>query len=320
MDSASDKKSWWEEWKVLVYWALGVIVIWGAMWFSLWLIYYDSSSKESKWGEAGTFGDMFGALSCLFSGLAFAGLIVTIRQQSHDLNQQREEMKNTVAEAKAQTQLMEKQLKEQEKQLQEAQRQGEQQRKQAQISQAIDEFYRRLALISTQEANIRRVEKKQDTNCNTYTITIEGAEIFKEFRDKICIIVERCRLYNSEVSFYESLHNESIMVLVASVATLADDIYSRLFPKDEQGSHQAAQFYARVLMNALSDPEKDILYFISRSMPSRLLKEGVDKLIELNVLREDLITSCFKEAEVQDAYRMTAIPEKYRTQYTPHPS
>ena len=70
-------------------------------------------------------------------------------------------------------------------------------------------------------------------------------------------------------------------------------------------------------MNSISDSGKDLLYFLSRTMPSCYLKESVDRLIELNVLREDLITSCFKEAEVQDAYRITAIPEKYRTQYTP---
>lgn len=334
MDSASDKKSWWEEWKVLVYWVGIVLIMWLIMWGALWGICYDSSAK-SKWGEAGTFGDMFGALSCLFSGLAFAGLIVTIRQQNHDLKLQREELRNTVAEAKAQTKLMDEQVKSQKAQLEMQKKQNEEQifymreqhaeihtqrltqEDQNQKAQAIDEFYRRLAFISTLEAKVKKVDTGLDRNRNVYTVTSEGAQLFQEFCYDICARVKQCRSRNQKISFNKYYYDESIMRWVASVATLADDIYSRLFPKDEQGSHQTAQFYARVLMNSISDSGKDLLYFLSRAMPSRYLKESVDKLIEFNVLQDDLITSCFKEAEVQVAYRLTAIPEKYRIQYTP---
>lgn len=40
----------------------------------------------------GAFGDMFGALGALFSGLAFAGLIVTMLQQREDLQNQKDEI------------------------------------------------------------------------------------------------------------------------------------------------------------------------------------------------------------------------------------
>ncbi len=42
----------------------------------------------------GTFGDMFGAVGALFSGLAFAGVIVTMLQQSETLKLQREDLRN----------------------------------------------------------------------------------------------------------------------------------------------------------------------------------------------------------------------------------
>lgn len=45
-------------------------------------------SKEAK----GTFGDQFGAVNALFSGLAFAGLIYTIILQRHDLKLQRRDL------------------------------------------------------------------------------------------------------------------------------------------------------------------------------------------------------------------------------------
>ena len=44
--------------------------------------------------ERGTFGDMFGAVGSLFSGLAFAGVIVTMLQQSETLKLQRKDLRN----------------------------------------------------------------------------------------------------------------------------------------------------------------------------------------------------------------------------------
>lgn len=46
-------------------------------------------------GERGTFGDMFGGLNALFSGLAFAGIILTIYMQRKELTLQRKELKFT---------------------------------------------------------------------------------------------------------------------------------------------------------------------------------------------------------------------------------
>ncbi|MBK8369799.1 MAG: hypothetical protein IPL20_00180 [Saprospiraceae bacterium] len=41
--------------------------------------------------DAGTFGDQFGAINALFTGLSFAGIIITLRQQQEELNAQRRE-------------------------------------------------------------------------------------------------------------------------------------------------------------------------------------------------------------------------------------
>ncbi|MEK4367603.1 hypothetical protein [Paenibacillus sp. FSL R5-0473] len=60
-----------------------IIFLWGASWYFIpqW---YDKQDLE-----AGTFGDMFGAVNALFSGLAFAGLIYTIAVQRQELQEQR---------------------------------------------------------------------------------------------------------------------------------------------------------------------------------------------------------------------------------------
>ena len=39
-----------------------------------------------SWDHRGQFGDLFGVVNALFSGLAFAGIFITIRQQHLDLS------------------------------------------------------------------------------------------------------------------------------------------------------------------------------------------------------------------------------------------
>ena len=60
---------------------------------------YISDSPEIK----GQFGDSFGAVNALFSGLAFAGLIITILLQRKDLQYQRTAIEQTNVEMKNQT-------------------------------------------------------------------------------------------------------------------------------------------------------------------------------------------------------------------------
>jgi hypothetical protein len=52
--------------------------------------------------DRGAFGDKFGAINALFSGLAFAGLIVTLLYQKEELKLQREELADTRKELNAQ--------------------------------------------------------------------------------------------------------------------------------------------------------------------------------------------------------------------------
>ncbi len=57
----------------------------------------------------GTFGDMFGALTALFSGLAFAGIIYTILLQRQELKLQRRELRLSRLEFKTQNSTLKKQ-------------------------------------------------------------------------------------------------------------------------------------------------------------------------------------------------------------------
>ena len=80
-----------------IIWIVGVIILllWGGSWFAISLGYDQPTDR-------GTFGDMFGAVNALFSGLAFAGLIITLLYQKEELQLQREELAQTREELKGQ--------------------------------------------------------------------------------------------------------------------------------------------------------------------------------------------------------------------------
>lgn len=80
---AGSRKAWrWINWLAVDL----VIIAWIA---SPWLIesWFENAS------DRGTFGDSFGALTSLFTGLAFVGLIITLRQQKQQIEMQREDLK-----------------------------------------------------------------------------------------------------------------------------------------------------------------------------------------------------------------------------------
>ena len=84
-----------EEWACeksgFIFWAavVGVISFWIGTWYFIpkW---YETNTISG----AGTFGDMFGGVNALFSGLAFVGLIYTILVQKEELALQRKAIKD----------------------------------------------------------------------------------------------------------------------------------------------------------------------------------------------------------------------------------
>lgn len=83
--------------QTLLYLLLVVTLAWGMFWM-LMIVSPDFADETLGWSKRGQFGDMFGAINALFSGLAFAGIIYSIRQQNEDLEIQREVLKLTLIE------------------------------------------------------------------------------------------------------------------------------------------------------------------------------------------------------------------------------
>ena len=97
-DESRARMSRWKRWGPLTKGiALGVFAVW-AVFLVVFLM------VTALWGftpeEAGVFGDWFGALNALFSGLALAGVVVTLVMQSVELELQRDEIHLTRAEVR----------------------------------------------------------------------------------------------------------------------------------------------------------------------------------------------------------------------------
>lgn len=75
------------------------ITVFGIWYFSWYYIdnflFLDYNSQKDVEAHRGQFGDKFGAVNSLFSGLAFAGIIFTIFLQKRELTLQRQELKDT---------------------------------------------------------------------------------------------------------------------------------------------------------------------------------------------------------------------------------
>jgi hypothetical protein len=74
-----------------------VVILWGLNWYV-----GIKSPCFSNWSDRASFGDMFGVVSALFSGLAFAGIIITIFLQTKELALQRQELEDTRTEIRGQ--------------------------------------------------------------------------------------------------------------------------------------------------------------------------------------------------------------------------
>lgn len=90
-----------KEWKLFICAGCAICAVWLASFVLIYLFIDD-------WDVRGQFGDLFGSVNALFSGLAFAGLVITIIQQRHDLQLQRQANDQSKKELNQQNETMKK--------------------------------------------------------------------------------------------------------------------------------------------------------------------------------------------------------------------
>lgn len=88
-----------KEWKPFICAGCVICAVWLVSFVLIYLCIDD-------WDERGQFGDLFGAVNALFSGLAFAGLVITIIQQRHDLHLQRQAINQSKKDINQQNETM----------------------------------------------------------------------------------------------------------------------------------------------------------------------------------------------------------------------
>lgn len=91
-DQTKDQPSLLSRWFTAPVTFLLVIAIWVIGWLLIDQYIQSPSQEQTIEAARGLFGDKFGAINALFSGLAFAGIILTITLQSRELSLQRREI------------------------------------------------------------------------------------------------------------------------------------------------------------------------------------------------------------------------------------
>lgn len=262
----------------LCIWIVAILVLQIIYWVGVVVYFHGPGDADQHWANAGTYGDMFGGLTCLFSGLAFAGLIVTIRQQRRELKMQVAEMERTRDEFKKQTEQFEIQTK-----------QFSEQYKINCIQVRTDDIYRRLGVI-------RELIKEVKYTRNNYVITTAGEVInkmkpvFYTGNDALSVmqsdIFEKMKILFSEKSLsagqrktLELFVNDMLMSyftckpFLVSVNGLLEDVseYFSSFPY-----HKAR--FEKLILGCLPDGAKELMcLFRGRESESKYIDELITK-------------------------------------------
>jgi len=184
----------------------------------------------------GTFGDMFGAVNALFSGLAFAGIIYTILLQREELKQQREELKLTRAEFEKQNETMS-------------------------LQRFEHSFFNLLAA---------RRELIQSLSLHINGTNYRGIDAIRQINDQLRVRLEKFKLTDEEASIVLG-HMQARYNQVGSSPSLAHHIglflesllsilnfvaYSNLIEREDDRAH-----YLSIVASQLTNAERTFLYY-----------------------------------------------------------
>lgn len=84
--------------RVLAYITILTIPLLAVGGYAVFVLVASAPISELSVEKAGQFGDSFGVITCLFSGFAFSGVLITLLLQRDELKLQREEIKRSAKE------------------------------------------------------------------------------------------------------------------------------------------------------------------------------------------------------------------------------
>lgn len=255
--------------------------------------------KDSTW--RGTFGDQFGAVNALFSGLAFTGLIYTIILQRRDLELQRNDLKLQREELILTRQEMEEQTAEFEKQ-----------NETLRIQRFENTFFNMLSQFQEVVNNLSVSARVKGEN-----VVLTGRESFQELFERAVVYIPNPQRDGEFVGIRGMkavLDTYGLEGYMNSEAPTQFDHYFRLLYrilKFVKTSPLITRFedeyeYTSILRSTLSRYELVWLYYNGLTYGHNKVKPLIERYAMLKNLRKDLLVdgvNCEEYAE--SAYRKT---------------
>ena len=273
-------------WKTLLYAGLVVFAIWLLSWILIDVFITDS--------YRGTFGDKFGAVNALFSGLAFAGLIVTLLYQKEELKLQREELAQTREELKGQREEFEEQNKTMKRQRFE------------------NTFFNMLSLQQEITHNLSYENPIQDeAELMRYDVkqrTYKNRAVFEGLYTNAIIDYDGSRCYGGIINKL-AIHGCAAYSLVRGLSFL-DHYFRHLYrifkyvDTSDSISEDERYEYACIVRSQLSDYELVMLFYnCLTSNGQEKFKPLIEKYVIFNNLREELLANVeHKKLYAETAY------------------
>ena len=279
-DKLNNEESKSRLWIWIIIAIIGVIALWGLSWILIDK-YIDSSTDQ------GTFGDKFGAVNALFSGLAFAGLIATLLYQREELKLQRKELNEQKLEFREQNKTLKRQRFE-------------------------NTFFNMLSLQQEIVANISFDEVKTIFDFNTHTqdeqrTSYNGRSLFREMYLNLKVSIDKKQFYQGVKGAIQA-NNYSAYSYI-SATTRFDHYFRHLYrifkyvDTSDLILDDERYEYICIVRSQLSDYELVMLFY------NCLSTNGKDKfkpLIERYSIFNNLRVELLAKNEHKEAYAKTA--------------
>lgn len=262
----------------------------------IWII------DDSNW--RGTFGDQFGVVNALFSGLAFAGLIYTIILQRRDLELQRNDLKLQREELALTRQEMEEQTAEFEKQ-----------NETLRIQRFENTFFNMLSQFQEVVNNLKVTDREN--------VVLTGREVFYELFERVGVYGPHPYLVDDMISYrgvggvLENLGLEGYMQ--SEVPTQFDHYFRLLYRilKFVKTSPLINRFedeyeYTSILRATLSRYELVWLYYNGFTYGKNKLKPLIERYAMLKNLRKDLLVQGIDVGHYAESAYQKTIPEEHK--------
>ena len=286
-NNKSSEESKNDLWRTLIYAGLAVFAIWLLSWGLIDLCI-------SECDDRGTFGDKFGAVNALFSGLAFAGLIVTLLYQKEELKLQREELAQTREELKGQREEFEEQNKTMKRQRFE------------------NTFFNMLSLQQEITHNLSYENPIQDeAELMRYDVKqriYKNRAVFEGLYTNAIIDYDGSRCYGGIINKL-AIHGCAAYSLVRGLSFL-DHYFRHLYrifkyvDTSDSISEDERYEYACIVRSQLSDYELVMLFYNCLTSNGRAkFKPIIEKYVIFNNLREELLANVeHKKLYAETAY------------------